>query len=125
MVKGEYKYGGDKEQEFEQFLRNEKAKYAEEHYRNFWFGKTACWEITNCPDSVKNECPAPKHPYLPCWQIEGTYCKLDEHNASGLDTNICRQCLVYKQYGGHSPLKIKGFTSAQHHRPVPNNDTTS
>jgi len=117
MAKDEDKYRRDKEWEFAQFLKNEKAKYAEKHHRNFWSGKTPCWEITSCPDSVKNECPAPKHHSLPCWQIEGTYCKLDERSASGLDTSICKQCQVYEQYGGHSPLKIKLFTSAKDHRP--------
>jgi len=115
MAKGEYKYGRDKEREFAQFLRNEKARYAEEHRCSFWFGKTPCWKITNCPDSVKNACPAPKYPSLPCWQVEGTYCKLDERNASGEDTSICKQCRVYEQYGGRRPLKIKLFTSDKHH----------
>ncbi len=120
MAKGEDKKGIDKELEFLQFIVNEKARYAEryieEHRRNnFWFGRTPCWQLTNCPNSVKDACPAPKHLSLPCWQIEGTYCKLDERNASGLDTSICKDCRVYEQYGGRSPLKIKLFTSDQHH----------
>ena len=120
MAKGEYKDGADEELRFLQFIKDEKARYAErytEEHRpnNFWFGRTPCWQLTNCPDSVKDACPAPKYPYLPCWQIEGTYCKLDERNASGLDTSICRQCRVYEQYGDRSPLKIKLFTSNQHH----------
>ena len=117
MAKGEDKYGRDREREIAQFLRDAEARDAEEHRRNFWYGKTPCWKITNCPDSVKNACPAPEYPSLPCWQIEGTYCKLDERSATGLDTSICRLCVVYKQYGGRRPLQIKLFTSAKDHRP--------
>jgi len=116
MAEGEYKDGIDEELEFLQFIVNEKARYAEryieEHRRNnFWFRRTPCWQLTNCPDSVKNACPTPKYPALPCWQIEGTYCKLDERHAGGLDTSICRLCPVYKQYGSCSPLQIKLFCS--------------
>ena len=117
MDKGEYKCGRDKEREVAQFLRNEKARITKEHRRNFWFGKTSCWEMTHCPDSIKNVCPAPKYPSLPCWQIEGTYCKLDERNESGEDTSVCKLCQVYEQYGGRRPLQIKLFTSDKHHRP--------
>ncbi len=95
--------------------RDKKARLAKELRRNFWFAKTPCWGINNCPDSVKNECPAPKHPSLPCWQIEGTYCKLDERSASCLDTSICKLCQVYEQYGGRRRLKIKLFTGDKHH----------
>jgi len=102
----------------DRYRRDEKARRTKELRRNFWFGKTACWDINHCPDSVKNECPAPKYPSLPCWQIEGTYCKLDERNASGLDTSICKLCPVYKKYGGRRPLKIKLFTSSKHHGPT-------
>ena len=104
MPKTEYKYGKD-----------DKAKIAGKRRRNFWVGKTPCWKITLCPDSIKNECPAPKHLYLPCWMIEGTYCKLDERNESGEDTSVCRLCRVYIQYRGRKPLQIKLFTSSKQH----------
>ena len=115
MTNDECKYGRTREQEVAQFLRDAEARDAAEYRRNFWYGKTPCWKMTNCPDSVKNACPAPEYPSLPCWQIEGTYCKLDERNANGLDTSICKQCPVFEQYGGRTPLKIKFFTSDQHH----------
>ena len=131
MTKDEYKYGRDKEREVAHFFRNEKARIAKEHPRNFWFRKTPCWEMSHCLDSIKNVCPAPKHPSLPCWQIEGTYCKLGERNDSGGDSSICKLCRVYKQYGGRRSLKlklfqcggsgslqIKLFTHDKHHRPV-------
>ena len=115
MARNEYRYEIDKEREVAQFLGNEEARIAKEYRRNFWFRKTSCWEITHCPDSIKNACPAPKHPSLPCWQIEGTYCKLDERNESGEDTSTCKLCRVYEQYGGRRLLQIKLFTSAIHH----------
>ena len=130
MANGECKYGRDKERTVAQFFRNEKARITKEHPRNFWFRKTPCWKMNHCPGSIKKVCPAPKNPSLPCWQIEGTYCKLDERNESGEDTSICKLCRVYKQYGGSGSLQIKLFqyggrrslqiklfTSVKHHRP--------
>ena len=115
MAKGEYKDGIDEELRFLQFIKDGQARYDEALLPGFWYGKTPCWEITNCPDSIKNTCPAPKYPSLPCWQIEGIFCKLDERSASGSDTSICKLCRVYEQYGSGRSLKIKLFTSDQHH----------
>ena len=74
-----------------------------------WLGKTPCWEMFRCPEMIMRECPTPKYTSLPCWQIEGTYCKLDEYGTNGLDTSICELCRVYKQYGDKRPLQIKLF----------------
>ena len=41
--------------------------------------ESACWETCHCPSMIKNECPATKYTYLPCWEIEGTYCKLNDY----------------------------------------------
>ena len=111
MTRDESEYGRDKEWEIAKLLRNRRARTAREYPRNFWFGKMPCWEVNQCPDNIKNVCPTPKYSFLPCWQIEGTYCKLDERHAGDLDTSICRLCPVYKQYGGCSPLQIKLFCS--------------
>jgi len=80
-----------------------------EQREGFWVGKIPCWEICQCPDIVKNECPAHKYPNVPCWQIDGTYCKLDDYAANGADTSICKLCRVYKQYGDNKPIEIKLF----------------
>ncbi len=109
MAKDEDDYGRDKEWEVAGFLDTEGAGTAGEYPANFWAGKTPCWEVNQCPDNVKKVCPAPRYSFLPCWQIEGTYCKLDERYAGGLDTSICRLCPVYKQYGARSQLQIKLF----------------
>jgi len=74
---------------------------------NFWTDKTPCWEMSHCTNMVKAECPAFKYQFLPCWEIEGTYCKLDDYGADGKDTSICEVCRIYKTYGGGQPIQLK------------------
>lgn len=69
--------------------------------------ENACWEMCHCPAMIKNECPATKYIYLPCWEIEGTYCKLNDYGAKGNDTSICEVCRVYKKYSNGEPIKLK------------------
>ena len=69
--------------------------------------ESACWETCHCPSMIKNECPATKYTYLPCWEIEGTYCKLNDYGAKGNDVSICEVCRVYKKYGHGEPIKLK------------------
>jgi hypothetical protein len=76
---------------------------------NFWAGKTPCWESCHCPEMIKEGCPVSKHTYLPCWEIEGTYCKLDDLGITGTDTSICEICRVYKKYGKDKPIQIRLF----------------
>ena len=75
----------------------------------FWAGKQACWEKCHCPEMIKAECPASRYQFLPCWEIEGTYCKLDDRGAAGRDTAICEACQVYKKYGNGEPIRLKLF----------------
>lgn len=76
---------------------------------SFWQGKTACWEMCHCPEVIKSDCPAYKYRTFPCWEIEGTYCKLSPDGTSGEDTSICRICRVYKRWGENEPIKLKLF----------------
>ena len=76
---------------------------------NFWSGKSPCWELCNCPDVIKNECPVTQFQFLPCWEVEGTYCKLDDMGSSGKDTTMCQTCRVYKKYGNGEPVRLKLF----------------
>jgi len=80
---------------------------SEERGFNFWTDKTPCWELCHCTNMVKGECPAFKYQFLPCWEIEGTYCKLDDYGADGRDTSICEVCRIYKKYGGGKPIRLK------------------
>jgi hypothetical protein len=73
----------------------------------FWESKTPCWEMFRCPQEVRDECPAHKYRELPCWQIEGTYCKLFDYGAKGDGTEICESCRVYKKWGRSEPIQIK------------------
>jgi hypothetical protein len=76
---------------------------------DFWQGKTTCWEMCHCPEVIRNECPAYKYRSLPCWEIEGTHCKLGSDGISGKDISICKVCRVYKQWGGNKPIELKLF----------------
>jgi hypothetical protein len=76
---------------------------------NFWADKETCWNKCHCPEMIQAECAAVKYQFLPCWEIEGTYCKLNEKGATGKDTTVCQTCQVYKKYGNGEPISIKLF----------------
>jgi len=76
---------------------------------NFWADKVSCFELCKCPDMIKMECPVEKYQFLPCWEIEGTYCKLDDRGANGRDTTVCQTCRVYREYGQGKEIKLKLF----------------
>ena len=93
--------------EIERVIGEVKGKILPEPTLGFWEGKTPCWEMFRCPEAMKNECPAFKYRSLPCWQIEGTYCKLYDYGAKGDGTDICQVCRVYKRWGHGEPIDIK------------------
>jgi methyl-accepting chemotaxis protein len=92
----------------EEALRKDE-ELAKERTTDFWAGKTFCWQMCHCPPAIKDECPASKFTFLPCWEIEGTYCKLQKNGdiVTGTDTSICEVCRVYKKYGGGRPIELK------------------
>ena len=93
--------------EVERIIEEAKGKISLEPSPGFWEGKTPCWEMFHCPEAVRSECPAFNYRSLPCWEIEGTYCKLDDYGATGQDTSICEVCRVYKKWGHGEPIEIK------------------
>ncbi len=95
--------------EIDTIISEAKGKVLAEPSLGFWQGKTSCWEMYRCPDALKSDCPAFKYRSLPCWTIEGTYCKLDHYGVTGVDISICQVCRVYKKYGHGEPIKIKLF----------------
>jgi len=95
--------------EIERVIGEVKGKILPEPALGFWEGKTPCWEMFRCPEEMKNECPSFTYRSLPCWQIEGTYCKLYDYGAKGDGTDICQVCRVYKRWGHGEPIDIKLF----------------
>lgn len=95
--------------EIERIIAEAKGKILHEPSTSLWEGKRPCWEMCQCPEMIRSECPAPKYQSFPCWEIEGTYCKLDDYGASGRDTSICQVCRVYKRWGENKPIKIRHF----------------
>ena len=75
----------------------------------FWEGKTPCWEMFRCPELVRDECPAYVDRSAPCWEIEGTYCKLYDYGKKGDATDVCQCCRVYKRWGAGKPIELKVF----------------
>ena len=76
---------------------------------DFWHGKTPCWEMTGCPESVREACPVAGNQSLPCWEIEGTYVKLDDRGACGQDVSLCAECPVYKKWGEGACIRVRLF----------------
>lgn len=93
--------------EIERVINEAKGKILLAPALGFWEGKSPCWEMFRCPESVKSECPAFKYRTVPCWQIEGTYCKLLEKGVKGDATDICINCRVYKRWGHGERVKIR------------------
>ena len=95
--------------EVERAINEVKGRILAEPTLGFWEGKTPCWEMVRCPEAIKIDCPAFKYRSLPCWEIQGTYCKLDACGNIGLDISICKICQVYKRYGHDELIRIKLF----------------
>ncbi len=56
-----------------------------------------CWEITECPEEIKNNCTAFIHNSKPCWELNKSICKKDNNK-------LCEECIVYMNR--KSKLKI-------------------
>ncbi len=59
-----------------------------------------CWEITGCPDNLRNECRAFKSNTKPCWEINQMICKRKE--------KTCDECLVLLSKEKKSGVKARG-----------------
>jgi len=63
----------------------------------FWQDKLPCWKIKGCPDAACRECAAYRNQDRPCWELD-TLCR------RLLGSRACRECEVYKLYGGARQL---------------------
>lgn len=93
----------------EEVVRKAKDNIKTLQMENFWEGKTPCWELSRCPDEIRDACGAFKYRYLPCWEIEGTFCKLQGDGSNGDSIEICSDCRVYKKFGNREPIILKSF----------------
>jgi len=93
--------------EIEKLIGEAKGKIMAENTVGFWENKTPCWEMLSCPKAIMENCPTFINRGLPCWQIEGTYCKLQGDGNQGRNTDICRVCRVYKRWGQDKPIELK------------------
>jgi len=93
--------------EIEKAIAEVKGRISIEQSKDYWEGKTPCWEMCHCPESIRDICPAFVNQSEACWAIEGTYCKLCDYGNRGDDTSICKVCRVYKRYGAGEPIELK------------------
>ena len=91
--------------EIEKVIQDAKGKMQVSTDMGFWDGKSTCWEMCNCPSSIHEQCPSFKNRELPCWEIEGTYCKLDDYGATGRDTVFVRSVVLTRDMVIVSPSK--------------------
>ena len=65
----------------------------------YWQGKTPCWEMLHCPETMRKQCPVFQHLTTPGWEVGGLYCQLFDSRQMGVFTDVCRLCRVYKKWG--------------------------
>ena len=51
--------------------------------------KERCWDIKQCAESIRAQCPACSHPDLPCWVARS--------DAEGHILKKCLSCQIYEQ----------------------------
>jgi hypothetical protein len=95
--------------QIEKMVKKAREEIAADAPLGYWEGKVPCWQMHACPSYIRNECPSYRVRSHPCWQMEGTYCKLNDYGSIGLDTSICQICRVYKTYGNGEAIEIKLF----------------
>jgi transcriptional regulator with XRE-family HTH domain len=68
-----------------------------------------CWEILNCPEELRKECPAWEfHSGDLCWFINGTICSGKAHKTWQDKIEECRSCPVFsKQFKSNPKVNNK------------------
>ncbi len=58
-----------------------------------------CWEVKNCPERLKNKCPAWEfHSGNLCWFINGTQCQGKNNRSWDEKIVQCRKCVMLKKH---------------------------
>ena len=76
---------------------------------DFWEGKMPCWKMHYCSEEIKARCPAFSYRALPCWEIEGTFCKTFDYEQGGDGAATCKRCPVYQKWGQDKSIETKLF----------------
>lgn len=69
-----------------------------------------CWEVKNCPEDRRNDCPAHPHHGSKCWVVPGT-CGGKIQGSYHEKINNCKKCEVYIQ------IQAKGGTLSKSSEP--------
>ncbi|MEW6335423.1 MAG: hypothetical protein AB1558_14265 [Thermodesulfobacteriota bacterium] len=62
--------------------------------KDFWSGKTPCWQLLGCTPPVYSRCSAFRNRERPCWETAESQCR----KILSFDWE-CRDCKVFKIYG--------------------------
>jgi len=68
-----------------------------------------CWDVKNCPDERRDNCPAYPDQGNACWTVTGTMCGGKEQGSYHEKIENCRKCDVYQMVRGDDapvPLQI-------------------
>ena len=75
--------------------------------------KVLCWEVKNCPNERRNNCPAYPDNGGDCWMVTGTQCGGSEQGTYREKMANCRKCDTYKlAHDKEAPLQIPNLRAA-------------
>jgi DNA-binding XRE family transcriptional regulator len=61
-------------------------------------GRKPCWEVRNCPDEWKTNCPAWEFKAGDlCWFINNTFCNGKSQNSWRTKMEVCQKCQVFSK----------------------------
>lgn len=74
--------------------------------------KALCWDVKNCPDDRRSNCPAFPNSGSECWSVTGTLCGGQEQGTYHEKMANCRKCNVYEM-NTQTTAKAKSVTASQ------------
>jgi len=63
-------------------------------------GSRRCWEIVNCPENSRSQCPAYHSQEDRCWLLSGTWCKGAQQGDARSKLKNCMTCEAFKVLQG-------------------------